>query len=58
MSHARIEGSPSAHLTLENAGPIQMGFWVPNRIWATAKFLLPLREHLAARKKADRKSVV
>lgn len=53
MTHEhRIEGTRSAHLTLENAGPIQMGFWVPNRIWATAKFLVPLRDHLAARKKA------
>ncbi len=49
---ARYESSRSAHLTLGNAGPIQMGFWVPNRVWATAKFLLPLRDHIAARKKA------
>jgi phosphatidylserine decarboxylase len=39
-------------LTLEEAGPIQMGFWVPNRVWATAKFLIPLRDHIAAKKKA------
>ena len=31
-----IEGSKSNLLTLDNAGPIQMGFWVPNRVWATA----------------------
>ena len=37
---------PSSLLTLEEAGPIQMGFWVPNRVWATAKFLVPLREGL------------
>ncbi len=37
-------------LTLENADPIQMGFWVPNRIWATAKFLVPLRKHIAEKK--------
>jgi len=32
--------------------PIQMGFWVPNRIWATANFLLPLRDLIQARKEA------
>lgn len=39
-------------LTLDNAGPIQMGFWVPNRVWATAKFLIPLRNAIAAKKEA------
>jgi phosphatidylserine decarboxylase len=39
-------------LTLAKAGPIQMGFWVPNRVWATAKFLVPLRDSIAAKKKA------
>ncbi len=39
-------------LTLEKAGPIQMGFWVPNRVWATAKFLIPLRDHIATKRKA------
>ena len=29
-----------------------MGFWVPNRVWATAKFLFPLRDYIAAKKKA------
>jgi phosphatidylserine decarboxylase len=29
-----------------------MGFWVPNRVWATAKFLIPLRDFIAAKKKA------
>ncbi|HLY79088.1 MAG TPA: phophatidylserine decarboxylase associated domain-containing protein, partial [Caulobacteraceae bacterium] len=42
----------STLLTLDNAGPIQMGFWVPNRVWATAKFLIPLRDLIAAKKKA------
>lgn len=42
----------SALLTLDEAGPIQMGFWVHNRVWATAKYLIPLREHIAAKKKA------
>ncbi len=46
------EGGPSGLLTLDNAGPIQMGFWVPNRLWATAKFLMPLRDHIAAKKAA------
>ncbi len=41
-------------LTLENTDPIQMGFWVPNRVWATAKFLVPLREHIATKKKAGK----
>lgn len=39
-------------LTLDNAGPLQMGFWVPNRVWATAKFLIPLRKHIAAKRAA------
>ncbi|HEY0018138.1 MAG TPA: phophatidylserine decarboxylase associated domain-containing protein [Longimicrobium sp.] len=39
-------------LTLEEAGPIQMGFWVPNRVWATAKFLIPLREHISEKRRA------
>lgn len=39
-------------LTLDKAGPIQMGFWVPNRVWATAKFLVPLRDYMAAKRKA------
>jgi phosphatidylserine decarboxylase len=43
---ARIEGTKSNLLTLDNAGPIQMGFWVPNRVWATAKFLVPLRDYI------------
>ncbi|HEX4953600.1 MAG TPA: phophatidylserine decarboxylase associated domain-containing protein [Thermoanaerobaculia bacterium] len=47
-----VEGTGSGLLDLGNAGPIQMGFWVPNRIWATAKFLYPLRDEIAAKKKA------
>lgn len=39
-------------LALETAGPVQMGFWVPNRVWATARFLVPLRREIAAKKKA------
>jgi phosphatidylserine decarboxylase len=39
-------------LTLDNTGPIQMGFWVPNRVWATAKFLIPLRDFIAAKRRA------
>ena len=37
-------------LTLENANPIQMGFWVPNRVWATAKYLVPLRKYIEWKK--------
>lgn len=37
--------------TLETMGPVQMGFWVPNRKWATAKYLLPLRQQVAAQKR-------
>jgi len=47
-----IEGSKSNLLTLDKAGPIQMGFWVPNRVWATAKYLVPLRDFIAAKKEA------
>jgi phosphatidylserine decarboxylase len=42
----------SALLTLEEAGPVQMGFWVPNRVWATAKFLVPLRDYIAEKRDA------
>jgi phosphatidylserine decarboxylase len=41
---------PSGLLTLEEAGPVQMGFWVPNRLWATAEFLIPLRDHIAEKR--------
>lgn len=47
-----VEGQGSGHLTLDNSGPIQMGFWVPNRVWATAKYLVPLRRHIEAKKAA------
>ncbi len=47
-----IEETKSDLLTLANAGPIQMGFWVPNRVWVTAKYLLPLRDSILAKKKA------
>ncbi|HEX7807462.1 MAG TPA: phophatidylserine decarboxylase associated domain-containing protein, partial [Thermoanaerobaculia bacterium] len=49
---ARIEGENSGFLNLHNTDPIQMGFWAPNRVWATKKYLLPLRDHIAAKKKA------
>ncbi len=48
----RIESTGKSLLTLGNAGPIQMGFWVPNRVWATSKYLVPLRNHVAAKKKS------
>jgi phosphatidylserine decarboxylase len=49
---APITGTKSNLLTLEKDGPIQMGFWVPNRVWATAKYLVPLRDFIAAKKEA------
>lgn len=42
---------PHPLLTLEEAGPVQMGFWVPNRVWATAKYLIPLRDHIAEKRR-------
>lgn len=48
-----VEGSGSNLLTLDNAGPVQMGFWVPNRVWATVNFLVPLRDYIDAMKKAS-----
>jgi len=48
----RIEDTGSGLLALDNAGPVQMGFWVPNRVWATSKFLVPLRDFIAAKKAA------
>ncbi|KAJ3513812.1 hypothetical protein NMY22_g14929 [Coprinellus aureogranulatus] len=42
----RLETTHRQLLTLEKDGPIQMGFWVPNRVYATAKFLFPLRRLL------------
>lgn len=39
-------------LSLKNANPIQMGFWVPNRVWATASYLVPLRNHIEAKRQA------
>jgi phosphatidylserine decarboxylase len=44
--------SKSGLLTLESAGPIQMGFWVPNRVWGTAKYLVPLRNHIEEKRRA------
>ncbi|MEM7247964.1 MAG: phophatidylserine decarboxylase associated domain-containing protein [Acidobacteriota bacterium] len=38
-------------LSLDSAGPVQMGFWVPNRVWATAKYLTPLRQAIAEKKR-------
>jgi len=50
-SNTEIENFPNNLLNLDNTGPIQMGFWVPNRIWATTKFLIPLRESITKQKK-------
>lgn len=46
--HPPVETTGRGFLTLENAGPVQMGFWVPNRVYATAKFVAPLRAHVAS----------
>lgn len=53
-SNEYAEGQEAALnlLSLENTDPIQMGFWVPNRVWATAKFLVPLRNSIKAKKEA------
>jgi phosphatidylserine decarboxylase len=51
MPHS-VKPARSRLLTLEEAGPIQMGFWVPNRVWATARFLVPLREMIARKRAA------
>lgn len=45
--------SQPSRLTLDNAGPVQMGFWVPNREWATAKFLVPFRECIKEKMRAN-----
>jgi phosphatidylserine decarboxylase len=52
-TRAPLETTGRGLLDLENSGPIQMGFWVPNRIWATAKFLKPLRRHISSLKAAN-----
>jgi phosphatidylserine decarboxylase len=53
-SPAGIEGAGNNRLTLDTVGPLQMGFWLPNRLWATAKFLIPLRNEMAQRKQAGK----
>jgi phosphatidylserine decarboxylase len=52
QSDNKAQGTGSNLLTLDTAGPVQMGFWVPNRVWATARFLIPLRKAIAGKKKA------
>jgi phosphatidylserine decarboxylase len=47
LGHPPVETTGRGLLTLEDAGPVQMGFWVPNRVYATAKFVAPLRKHVA-----------
>ncbi len=34
---------------VEQLDPIQMGFWMPSRAWATKRYLVPLRRELAER---------
>lgn len=31
--------------------PVQKGFWVPNRVWATVEYFVPLRKEMIRRKK-------
>ncbi|BDM64228.1 phosphatidylserine decarboxylase [Shewanella sp. NFH-SH190041] len=45
-----IEGENLNILDIESSGPVQMGFWLPNRVWATANFLVPLRHHIEQKK--------
>lgn len=45
--HPLIEIASRGSLTLENAGALQMGFWVPNRVYANTKFLTPLRKEVS-----------
>ena len=45
------EASVHNLLTLKNTSPVQMGFWVPNRVWATTKYLVPLRDSIEAKRK-------
>ncbi|KAK0537157.1 hypothetical protein OC834_000914 [Tilletia horrida] len=44
--HPPIESTGSSLLNLENAGALQMGFWVPNRVYASANYLIPLRNQV------------
>jgi phosphatidylserine decarboxylase len=46
------EGDGGKFVTLYRADPIQMGFWVPYRVWATVEFLLPLRDMIATKREA------
>ena len=34
--------------------PVQKGFWVPNRVWVTEEYFIPLRKELIARKRENR----
>lgn len=43
---------PLKLLTLTDDGPVQAGFWVPYRVWGTARYLLPLRKMIDEQKKA------
>lgn len=49
MTDRSNEPGPTAH---DADGWIQKGFWAPSREWATAKFLVPLRKSLQAKKAA------
>lgn len=41
----------SGHLNLGNTDPLQMGFWVPNRLWATKHYLVPFGNMLREKQK-------
>ncbi|MGD1879147.1 MAG: phophatidylserine decarboxylase associated domain-containing protein [Kiloniellaceae bacterium] len=46
-----MKKNDKALLDIGDIDPIQMGFWVPNRVWATQDYLIPLRIDLAERKR-------
>lgn len=39
-------------LTIDHADPIQMGYWVHCRVWATEQYLIPLRNLIRRKRKA------
>lgn len=53
MPDTAVPTFQSTSLPIQYADPIQMGFWTPSGSWATARYLVPLRKELAARKAAN-----
>ena len=45
------EAIERAMLSLGDNNPLQMGFWVPNRVWATAQFLVPMRIEIEGKRR-------